>query len=200
MIQAIERAGRRILSMLGVGRATAASVEGATQTVQVAFLGTANAGPEIRDGIPSMQLYGLASATLPGCDYGVAFLSGDRSKGVAVASNDQRYRPGTLQPGEVMLYDNQGRQIYLSASGVIINANGAQLTVNGASTVTVNATTAVILDTPVLKCTGDIQDNYQTNTRTMAQMRSIYDGHTHPVSGVQAGSSNVTTSAPNQTE
>lgn len=128
----IESIARRVLMMIGVGRSTTASVEGATPAVQLALLGTKNAGPEIKDGIPSMQLFGFASATLPGCDYAVGFLSGDRTKGVALASNDRRYRPSTLAPGESMMYDNAGNQVYLSAQGVkITGADSITLSAGG---------------------------------------------------------------------
>jgi phage baseplate assembly protein gpV len=36
-----------------------------------------------------------------------------------------------MKPGEVMIYDNQGRQFYFSASGPIINCNGAPLNIIG---------------------------------------------------------------------
>jgi phage gp45-like len=208
MRQDIERMNRRLLSMIGTGRSTTPSIGGPTPKVQVSFIGTANAGPEIRDDIPSVQLFGFASETLPGADYVVGFLSGDRSKGVAVASNDRRYRP-TINPGEAMVYDSMGRQIYLSAAGgTIINANGAPVAVNGASTVTVNASTtvtinaptAVVMNTPLLKVSGDIIDNSGTNTATMANMRTIYNEHDHTLSGVQGGESTLTTSTPIQQE
>jgi phage gp45-like len=166
----IERLANRIKSIIGVGRSTTSSQEAATATVQVAFVGTANGGQELRDGVPVMQQYGIASATLPGCDYAVTFISGDKTKGVAVASNDRRYRPTTLKAGEVMVHDNLGRQIYLSAAGIVINGNGAPVTIN--ANVQVNGT---------ITATGDIVGNGHS-----------LSNHVH--GGVQAGSS--TTSKP----
>ncbi|WP_298281268.1 phage baseplate assembly protein [Acidocella sp.] len=130
MWEQLRALSNRLKSVFSVGRATTSSQEGPTASVQVKFPGTANGGPEIRDGVPSMQLYGFASATLPGCDYAVAFLDGDKTKGVAVASNDRRYRL-TLQPGETAIFDNQGRSIVLASSGIMINGNGSPITING---------------------------------------------------------------------
>lgn len=140
----MERMARRIRSMLGIGRATAPSVEGPTPEVQLSFIGTANAGPELRDGVPSMQNYGFASATLPGCDYAVAFLSGDRSKGVAVASNDRRYRPTALKTGEAMMYDNIGQQVYLSQAGVVITGAPSITLSAGGHTLAISSAGVVI--------------------------------------------------------
>jgi hypothetical protein len=54
--------------------------------------------------------------------------------------------------------------------------------------------------TPLLEVTGDIIDNAATNPHTMAQMRSIYNTHTHPVPNVQLGGPGTATSAPSETE
>jgi phage gp45-like len=154
----IDRLARRVMSMLGVGRSTAPSLEGATPSIQVSFIGTANAGPELRDEIPSMQIYGFASATLPGCDYAVGFLSGDKSKGVALATNDRRYRPASLKSGESVMYDNLGRMIYLSASGIVINGNGSTVQIEG-SAVTITGPTTINGNTTIdgnLTVTGDL--------------------------------------------
>lgn len=199
-MSALTSIGHRVLGLLGISATTAAANESAgTQTLQVQIMGIGSP-VELRDPIPSVQLFGFASSPVPGASHVVGFLGGDRTKGVAIGSNDPRYRPTGMKSGEAMVYDNQGRQIYLSAAGIVINANGSPVTVNGATLVTINASAEVVMNTPILKVSGDIQDNYQTNTRTMATMRSIYDSHNHPVPGVQAGDSTVTTSTPNQTE
>lgn len=128
----IDRLANRIKSVLGIGRSTTSSQAGATSTVQIGFIGTARGGQELRDGIPIMQTYGFASETIAGCDYAVGFLSGDKTKGVALASNDRRYRPASLKPGEAMMYDNLGNQVYLSQTGVkIIGVESITLTAGG---------------------------------------------------------------------
>lgn len=127
----VGRLVHRVLSMVNVGRATLATQQGKTATAQIKFLGTARSGPEIRDNVPDMQLYGFASAPLAGCDYVVGFLSGDKTKGVAFASNDRRYRPQALSAGESIIYDNLGRSVYLSQSGIIVNGNGGPVKILG---------------------------------------------------------------------
>ncbi|HET6606750.1 MAG TPA: phage baseplate assembly protein [Rhodopila sp.] len=190
----------RLLGMFGVSRTTAAANEaGGIQTLQVQILGSGVIA-ELREPVPSAQHFGFASSPVPGASHVIVFLGGDRTKGIAIASNDPRYRPTGMKPGESMQYDDQGRQIYLSASSIVVNAKGAPVTVNDATTVTINASTEVIMNTPILKVSGDIQDNFETNQHTMAQMRTLYDEHDHQVADVQAGSSIITTSTPSPQE
>jgi phage gp45-like len=154
----IEHMARRIVAMLGLGRSTTQSVEGSTATVQLSFIGTQNAGPELRDGVPSMQHYGFASATLPGCDYAVMFLAGNRTHGVAVASNDQRYRPATLKPGEAVMYDNAGQEVYLSQSGIVVKSATSITLSAGGHTLVINST-GILLD-------GGVYGNHEHTSNT----------------------------------
>lgn len=127
----IEALRQRITMMLGIGTTTKAADESAAvQQLQVSIL-AAGSGTELRDNLPVMQFYGFASSPVIGARYLIGFLSGDRKKGVAFASSDPRYRPTNLKLGEVMIHDNQGRQVYLSASGIVVNANGSPVTING---------------------------------------------------------------------
>jgi phage gp45-like len=52
----------------------------------------------------------------------VTFLAGSRSHGVVNQTFDRRYRPNNLAEGEVVLYDHQGLQVYLSSKGLVIHA------------------------------------------------------------------------------
>jgi phage baseplate assembly protein V len=151
--------------------------------------------------LPNPQHFGFSSVPPIGSDVAAHYIGGDRSNGLIQSTNHQTYRPKGKQPGETIIYDAFGKSIYLTASGgIVVEANNTDVTVNNATTLTINAATAIIANTPVLKCSGDIIDNYGSNTRTMATMRSIYDGHTHNVPDVQTGGSTVPTLIPNQQE
>ncbi len=188
---------RRVAMTFGVGRTSRAADEsGPVQKLQIVMT-----GQEVRDGVPSLQLFGVASSPPIGTDHHLAFLSGDRSNGVAIASNHQGYRPRRLAPGEVWIYDAFGRSVqFTAAGGIVVAANAAPVTVNGATTLTINAVTEVVMNTPLLKVSGDIIDNYATNPHTVAGSRAVYDAHTHPVPEVQSGSSTATTSIPTPQE
>ena len=138
MTAALTRTARRVMMALGVGRQTADTNETPnTPTVQVAL-----AADELRSDVPIMQEYGLASRPVPGADLLVAFIGGDRTRGVVIATGDQRGRPKDLQPGEVCLFHpSTGSRIWLKADGsiAIVPANGktaatGDLTVSGTIT------------------------------------------------------------------
>ena len=73
-----------------------------------------------------------------------------------------------------------------SAPTQYVQFNSSGITITSPVNVTINAPTAIVnssisvtMNTPILKVSGDILDNSATNTRTMAQMRSVYNSHTH---------------------
>jgi phage baseplate assembly protein V len=179
---------RRVLMLASPGRVRTGADTGLAMKLQVQL-----GANEIRDALPRLPEYGFASFPLPGSNALVIFPTGDRSNGVVVATDDPRYRV-KLQPGEAALYDDLGKKVHLTRTKIVIDAAGQDVEIDNAGTVTINATTAVIMNTPLLKVSGDIIDNYATNTRTMGGMRTVYNTHTHndPQGGV--------TGAPNQPE
>lgn len=162
--------------------------------IQIVQLGLG--GGAVKDNTPRMQEYGFTSNPPPGTFAIALFVGGDTSNGVVVATDNIGVRPTGLAPGEAKMYDNLGKYFYLSAAGIVIEANGMPVTVNNATHVTINASDKVTMETPLLRVSGDIIDNYHTNLNGMSQMRTIYNSHTH--GGVQAGASN--TNVPNQLE
>ncbi len=195
---------RRILLLIGRGRIATISDYGPVQKMQVKFLNL-----ETHDNLPRLAEFGFSSNPPSGSDAVVAFLGGDRSNGVVVATGHQPSRPTGLLPGESMLYSQDGKHVYMTAAGgivveaknqaVVVN-DALSVTINSGTTITLNAPTSIIANTPLLKVSGDIIDNFSSNGHTMAQMRSIYNGHTHPVNGIQTGLSNINTNPPAQTE
>lgn len=133
------RLARRVAMAMGIGRQTADTDESrGTATMQVAL-----PGGELRSDLPHLQLYGFASRPQPGADAVVMFQSGDRSRGVVVASGDQRYRPADLAPGDACLYHFTGSRIWLKADGSILlaPANG-QVSLTGTLNVSTDVVTA----------------------------------------------------------
>ncbi|MBY4641567.1 phage baseplate assembly protein [Gluconacetobacter entanii] len=161
MTAPLMRTARRVIMALGIGRQTADTNETPnTPTVQVAL-----AAGELRSDVPVMQEYGLASRPVPGSDLLVAFIGGDRTRGVVIATGDQRGRPKDLQPGEVCLFHpSTGSRIWLKADGSI-------------ALVPSNGKTAVTGD---LTASGTI-----TGNEVVAQGVKL---SSHPHTGVTAGS------------
>jgi phage gp45-like len=107
----------RLIATVGLGRGTTAADGGSPiQQVQVIFVTTS----EIRDGVQMMQQYGFASRPHAGCDYAALTLSGDPTKSLVIASNDQRYRL-TLAEGEVGIHDDQGQSVHITRTGINIS-------------------------------------------------------------------------------
>jgi phage baseplate assembly protein V len=195
MMDSIQRLYQRLLHVIGRGRITTGDDTGPAQLHQVK-LGL----QEVKDNIPRIAEFGLTSMPPVGSDAVLLFIGGDRTNGAIIATGHQQSRPRGLLPGETMIYSEDGKQIYLTASGIVVEANDQPVTVNNASTVTINAATKVRMVTPLLEVTGDIIDNVGSNPNTIAQMRAIYNGHTHPVSGVATGNSTVTSSKSGATQ
>lgn len=190
----LERVARRVLLSLARALVTTVNDSGGVQMMQVKL------NPlETRDNTPRVAEFGLTSNPPAGSDAFVVFLGGDRSNGVVLGTVHQASRPKNLAAGETMIYSQDGKQIYLTASGgILVKANGQPVEVDNATVVTINAATKVRMATPRLECTGDIVDNCDTTGRSMAADRLIYDSHTHPVRNVQGGASTVTSDAPTQ--
>jgi len=91
---------QRVLLMIGRALILAAGEDG----LRLKLL-----ADEETEGVPQMQEYGFASVPLPGCEALAVFQGGNRSDGIVVATEDQRYRPKDLQSGEAVLYTDQDR-------------------------------------------------------------------------------------------
>lgn len=182
----------RLMNLFSMGRVTAASDSGVVQRVQV------QSPNEVRSDTPVLQHFGFSSVLPSGTDVVVMSLGGNRSSAVVVASGHQSYRQSGQSPGEVVVYNQWGQCVRLTESGIVVEASGQPVTVNGATTVEVTATEGVTLNTPELKvkgnisAEGDITDNSGSNSATVKSLREAYNGHTHPVSGVESGGSTVT--------
>ncbi|HIF5760743.1 TPA: phage baseplate assembly protein domain-containing protein [Raoultella ornithinolytica] len=181
----------RIASMLGVGRVTAMQDTGGTQSVQYQTpLEVASAC--------RLAEFGFSSGLPVGSDVVLAFLGGDRSNPVVIATNHQGYRHSDLSPGETVMYNQWGLHILLTEAGISIDAKGKDVTVNNAKNLTATATEQVKLITPKLLVTGDVIDNCETNDKTLKQLRDAYNDHDHEVKGVEHGNDAVTSEKPEE--
>lgn len=194
----------RLRGLFGRGRVTYVDDSGPVQKMQVRMNGLITSDNRLR-----LAEFGFASNPPVGSDVLALHVAGDNSDGAVFATNHQQSRPTGLSAGESMLYSQDGKYVYMTASGgIVVEAKGQDVVVNDARDVTWNlsgklkivAPGGVEIDTPEITTPGDIIDNSGTNAHTMAQMRSIYNSHTHPVPNVQLGGPGTTTNGPNQPE
>lgn len=130
----VERLGRSLSNLTGIGRITANTDESQpTPTTQIALPGSV-----LRSDVPLLQQYGFTSRPVPGSDVMVIFQSGDHSRGVAVATGDQRDRPTDLQPGEVCIYHPKSQsRIWLREDGsILLFPSNGEVAVDGTLSVT----------------------------------------------------------------
>jgi phage gp45-like len=85
----------------------------------------------MRDNIPLLYGFGVTGSPPIAADLHVAFIDGDRSKAVAIASGHQTYRLRNLGLGDSALYDIRGAYVWLTAGGPSVNCAGNPMTVTG---------------------------------------------------------------------
>lgn len=181
----IERLQRRVLMMIGRGPITATDDSGAVQTAQVQL-----SGLETRDRTPVLYHYGFTSNPIPGARGVVAFVGGDRSNGVVIATGDQRFRMTGLQSGEVALYTDEGDRIHFQRGRIARIVAGTRLVIDSPLTVFTGAIAhgnadgstggTLRLTADLLQVTGDIIDHGDSNASTVQTIRQVFDAHTHP--------------------
>ncbi len=144
---------KRILMSVGYPRQTAPATEtNACATVQLSHQVTG----EIQDGLPRVQHYGFASATLVGCDHVTVYPEGDRAKGASIASNDQRFRPKGMAAGEVKIYDNANQSIYLQTGSKIVVTGVSEIDFWISGTLIAKITATGLAVNGTITATGDI--------------------------------------------
>ncbi|EHJ8971185.1 phage baseplate assembly protein [Salmonella enterica] len=178
--------------LAGTGRVTSLNDTEGVQKIQYAAPG------EVKSDTPRLAEFGFSSGLPVGSDVVMVFPGGDRTNGVIIASGHQATRFRNLKPGEAVMYDQWGHTIMLKESGIEVNAAGDDVTVNNAGTLKVVASACVLLDTPLVKTTGDILDNCQSNTKTLRELREAYNRHDHNVEGVEKGGDSVKSNPPGE--
>lgn len=132
---------------------------------------------ELRDDVVMVYPYGFDAYPLAadggnGPEGVVVLIEGNSRAMLPPMDRRHRAKSGVSEPGEAALYTSKAR--------VTIKANG-DIEVVSPGKVIVAAPELVDIDTPLLRCSGDILDNYgMGNARTIRGMREIFDAHIHP--------------------
>src|SRR6202030_2468262 len=111
---------RRIGNIVGRARVTSTNDSGTVQMVQVQTNEL-----ETIDNVPRLIEFGLTSVAPDGTDVFMANLGGAKNNAVVIATGHQASRPKGLKAGETMIYSQDGKSVYLTASGgIVIEAKG----------------------------------------------------------------------------
>lgn len=167
---ALRRLANRL--RLAVARAVVSLVNDATklQSVQVQLQEGV-----VRDKAEHFQAYGFTSVAHPGAEGVALSVAGSTDHTVVINVADRRFRMTGLQSGEVAMHDDLGHSIYLTRNGIVINGAGHQLLMTNLAKLRVEAP---------IESTSDIKDRCDGAGKTMASMRTTFNGHTHNETGV----------------
>ncbi|HEN7343317.1 TPA: phage baseplate assembly protein [Serratia marcescens] len=188
----LRQLGRRVAMMIGLGKITGYGDAGGIQKLQY------QTPLEVRGDTPRMAEFGFSSGLPVGTDVVLAYLGGDRSSAVIVASNNQQYRQSGLKSGETLIYNQWGVFVKLTENGIEVEAKGKPVTVANATTVTVTATEKIRFETALLEVTGDVIDNCDSNAATLKSLRDAHNEHDHVVKNVQSGNDEKTSEKPGE--
>ena len=177
--KALDLLQRKIALLLTRGTGLRVNSTASMQTLQVEAL-----SGETLDEIEHFEPYGFTSSPLPGHEALIASLGGNRDHAICFVASDRRYRLKNLANGEVALWTDEGDFIHFKR-GNHIHVNATSKVTASAPNVDVIATVQVLLDTPLVKCTGNIEangnitDQKLTTGKSMQSMRDTYNTHTH---------------------
>jgi phage baseplate assembly protein V len=180
----------KISNMISRGTLADIDPDRKMQTVQARLL----AG-ETKNGLEYFEPYGITSVPNNDAELVAVFLDGDRSNGLVICIADRRFRLQGMKTGEVALHDDQGQKVHLTRDGIVIEGGGKPLIIQDVPTATIKADMKVRFETPLMECTGTINDMCDSpEGKTMSGMREIYNQHDHAERNVVGGP----TSIPNQ--
>lgn len=102
----------------------------------------------VQDELEHLEPYGFSSE--PHCDKQtdamIAFLGNQRGHGIVLSVTDRRYRITQMKTGEVCIYDDKKRHVYLKQDGIEIDGADSPITVKTTNSVTINAAANINLN------------------------------------------------------
>ena len=102
----------------------------------------------VQDELEHLEPYGFSSE--PHCDKQtdamVAFLGNQRGHGIVLSVTDRSYRITQMKTGEVCIYDDKKRHVYLKQDGIEIDGADSPITVKTTNSVTINAAANINLN------------------------------------------------------
>lgn len=178
MIKEIDARIRRALGGIRLafrGVITLVQAAGAVQFVQLKGV----AGEQLQD-TELFQHFGFTSNPPPGAMCVVLPIGGRTAHGIVIATEHGTYRMANQASGETAIYNEWGDHVLLRAdrrmqvvSSVGVDIVSPDVTMSGNLEVQGNITAQ-----------GDVSDH---GTKSMANMRLVFDGHNQNVSGSVAG-------------
>ena len=147
---------------------------------------------EVKASVEVLHPYGWFANLPAGADVVLLQVMGTRDHLVALGG-DALGQNVASAAGEFGAKHSSGTFFHFTSDGRLTmqDASGAQVVLNNNGQVIVKGSLLV---------SGDVTDNYLTQSETVAGARGIYNSHTHQVQNVQTGSATQTTTIPSPQE
>lgn len=154
---------------------------------------------DVRDNLEHIEAYGLTSEPHVNSEGVALSLNGDPNHTVVIMVADRRYRMTGLKTGEVALYDDLGRSVYLTRDGIVINGADSPIQVKTSSTVSVKGSSITMEGTGNISLKApNISFNATTmqSSGTFSSSGELYVKGLNVYTHVHNGDSGGTTSTP----
>ena len=173
------------------------TVTGAKPELELRELQTLYNSTSVQDDMEHLEPYGFTSEPFTDgqTDAVNLYFDDERNHGVVVNVADRRYRIKDMQQGEVAVYDDKGRHIYIKRDCIEIDGVSSPINVKTSGTVNVTAPTVNI--TGNVNIIGNVVITGTLNTSsTISAQGSISSGSINLSTHVHTGDSGGTTSGP----
>lgn len=199
MIREVQRHIERALNGIRLAFRGKLTRNNSGQPIQLAQV--AGLADELLQNVELMQHYGFTSNPPVGSECVVLPMGGRTGHGIVIATEHGTYRIKNLKPGEVALCSDEGDSIILKRGRVMevttqtLNVNAATVVNIASPTVNINAQTAVNITSPTVTLSGNLSvggtitaagnisssggNLLDSSGKTMASIRTVYNGHTH---------------------
>ena len=173
------------------------TVTGAKPELELRELQTLYNSTSVQDDMEHLEPYGFTSEPFTDgqTDAVNLYFDDERNHGVVVNVADRRYRIKDMQQGEVAVYDDKGRHIYIKRDCIEIDGVNSPINVKTSGTVNVTAPTVNITGNVNIKGNVVITGTLNTSS-TIASQGSISSGSINLSTHVHTGDSGGTTSGP----
>jgi len=156
----LDRHKTRMLMGTAPALITAIDDSGPISKVQVRI----NDTPEIVDGVPVMQFYGISTIAPVESDATGLFITGQRANPIIIGTNNQKARLRDQKPGEVAIFTDEGDKITFNRGNKInvVSKDTVNVTPQNNFSVdtkdaTIKASDKIKLDTPLVEITGNLK-------------------------------------------
>ena len=143
-----------------------ATVTGAKPETKLRELQTSFNKNSVQSDLEHLEPYGFTSEPFVDgqTDALNLYFDEERNHGVVLTVADRRYRITNMQQGEVAIYDDKGRHIYLKRDGIEVDGVSSPITIKTSGKVIINAAGNCEITAPTVTINGNMVINGKVTT------------------------------------